>query len=193
MTITLLNIPIGIWALLISFIALIIAILKDFILPLIFKPNLVLKINNSELFVRDASSGRERSRWARIKIANKDGFFTRKAENCYLKLIEIRNSDNELIQPFNQSPLKWTVYQNAKNDLSKGESHFIDLVYESTGHRVLYPATISVPIRLLEEAENKLGPGTYSLKVGVYGDNFNSFTKTFNVELGKNFGHLKYV
>lgn len=192
--VTLFGIEMEIWAIIISIVALIIVIFKDFIYPFIFKPRLKVIIDNSEEYVRNATSKEwGLSRWARIKLKNKDGFFTRRAQNCYVKLLEIKNKNKETISPFDQAPLNWTVYKTVKNDLSKGESHFIDLVYESTFNRALYPATITIPNMLLSGLQHKLGPGKYYLKIGVYGDNFNSFEENIVVEFEKEFGKLKFI
>ncbi|MBD3203512.1 hypothetical protein GF327_04410 [Candidatus Woesearchaeota archaeon] len=180
------------YAFALSMFALFISMFKDFFLPLIFKPRLKIVMNNTESFVRTALSSEGRSRYARILLKNQDSFFSKSAKQCYVKLLEIRDNENNVIQPFDQAPLNWTVYHNTKNDLAKGESHFIDLVYEKEHINHLFFPT-SVPNSLMDNADELLGAGNYKLRIGVYGNNFNSFTKTIKIQKGDTFGNLVYV
>lgn len=189
------------WALGISIVALIATLTKDFFIPLFFKPKLEIIIKNNDSFVRTAHFGSgEKSRWMRFLIKNKDSFFGARAKRCRIKLLKIRDSDDNLILPFDQAPLPWTVYKNVggfpayRNDLSKGESHFIDLVYEKENVSYIKPACLSLPNSLLIKMEKKevLTPGIYKFKIGVYGDNFKSFTRTFKLSFETVFGKLKY-
>lgn len=212
------------WALGISIIALLATLTKDFVIPWIFKPKLILEGKNDDECVDDALSEtmesrifendiktkglqpedfnderfrlKQKSRWIRIRIINASGFFSRTATNCYIKLIEIRNSKNQPIRPFNAFPLMWVSYASAKNDLAKGEYHLLDLVFENEKERVLYPAVyghFGLPLKLLSRKEEKLGPDVYTFKVGVYGDNFDPIFKEFKIELTKKFGELKFA
>ena len=156
------------WALGISIVALIATLTKDFFIPLFFRPRLEIIIDNTDSFVRTAHFGNgKKSRWMRFLIRNKSSFFGARARGCYIKLLEIRDNNDNLVLPFDQAPLPWTVYQQVKefpayrNDLSKGESHLIDLVYEEENVPYIKPACLSLPNSLLIKMKNKadLTPG----------------------------------
>lgn len=185
----------GIIAIIISGIAVLLTLFRDFILPSIFGPRLELEGRDDGECVTNAivTPGGD-SRWIRLRLINGDGWRSRKAKNCYLKLLEIKDNHGKKILPFDQAPLKWVTYDNTKNNLSKGESHLIDLVHEFDikSHRYL-SFDFSLQISLLKEIDKKLGPGKYVFKIGVYGDNFNSFEKSFGIRLTNNFGELNFV
>ena len=216
------------WAFGVSVIAILISISKEVIIPIFFKPKIVLEGTNDDECPDDATANthsfyileaklrsqgldpktyppnvkaslekyKNKSRWLRLRIKNEGGFFSKTATNCYVKLIEIKNRKNQRIKPFNAFPLMWVSYAISKNNLAKGEYHLLDLVYEIEDERVLYPATygsFGLPNRLVERKEEKLGPGVYIFKLGVYGDNFNPIFKEIKVELTQNFGELKFA
>ncbi len=139
---------------------------------------------------------KEKTRWLRLRLINNGGFFSRTAVNCYVKLIWIRKSNGQSIQPFDPFPLKWVSYGKSKNDLAKGEYHLLDLVFEKDNERILYPVTygeFGLPSLLLERKSEKLGPDVYTFRIGVYGDNFDPIYKEFKVELTQEFGELRFV
>ena len=220
--------PVEWWALGVSIIALLISFSKDFIIPAIFKPRIILEGKNDEECVDDAlmdtfasrniqqklesqgltaedfpnkfkslvSGHKKKSRWLRLRLKNGKGFFSRTAINCYVKLIEIRNSKNKCIRPFNAFPLMWVSYATPKSNLAKGEYHLLDLAFEKENERVIYPAThhhYGLPNALFERRNEKLSPDVYTFKLGVYGDNFNPIVKDIKVELTQQFGELKFV
>ncbi|MBI2148972.1 hypothetical protein HYU23_04785 [Candidatus Woesearchaeota archaeon] len=179
-------------SIIIAIVALVFTALKDFIIPYILKPRISMEAKNDEECIEDCGEESQiKSRWLRLKLINKSGFFSNKAKNCYVKLLGIYNSNHEKMHPFSQFPLPWVCYNNYKNDLSKGETHLIDLVYEYGTKRRLYVngKDYPIPVKLL----NKLIPGKYIFKVGVYGDNFNPKFYDFTVELGNQFGELKFI
>lgn len=214
---------IGWWALIVSIIALLVAILKDFIIPNIFKPNLILEGKNDDECVDNALGKKQlkgkifsnlpqvgvdvqtgepiyelksKSRWLRLRLINKKGFFSKTARNCYVKLIKVRNGRDIIIRPFNAFPLMWVSYAVSKNNLAKGEYHLLDLAFETENERVIYPAThnqFGLPNLLLERKEEKLGPDVYTFTLGVYGDNFDPQYINIKVELTKKFGELKFI
>jgi len=211
------------WALGVSILALLVTFLKDLIIPNIFKPRLILEGKNDEECVDDAvdkkyiSGGigrnlpqigintktkepiyelKSKSRWLRLRLKNEKGFFSKTARNCYVKLIEIKNSNGVIIRPFNAFPLMWVSYAVSKNNLAKGEYHLLDLVFEKESERVIYPAVhnqFGLPHLLLERKEEKLGPNVYKFKLAVYGDNFDPIFKDIKIKLTKKFGELKFI
>lgn len=183
------------WALGISIIALLAALTKDFFIPSFFKPRLKLEgKDDGECVINNVVVPGGDARWIRLRLINKDSWRSRKAEKCYMKLLEIRDSKNKKIMPFDQTPLMWVTYDNTKNDLSKGEYHLVDLVHEMKVNSYLN-FKFDIQIKLLKEREigNKLGPGNYIFKVGVYGDNFNSFSEEFKIKITNKFGELNFL
>lgn len=211
------------WALIVSIIALFVALLKDFIIPTIFKPKLILEGKNDDECVDnalgkkhlkgkifsnlsqvgvDGQTGepiyelKSKSRWLRLRLKNKKGFFSKTARNCYVKLIKVKNSKGITIRPFNAFPLMWVSYAVSKNNLAKGEYHLLDLAFETENERVIYPAThnqFCLPNLLIERKKEKLGPDVYTFRLGVYGDNFDSQYINIKVELTQKFGELKFI
>jgi len=190
-------------ALFVSFMAITLVFFKDFIHPLIFKPKITLKGGNDEECIEDAKSpGGVDSRWVRLKIRNKDSFFSKPAKNCYIKLLSIKNEKNKRITPFNPVPLTWNHYDTSpydkltggKHNLSVGEYHLIDLVHEKSNidHQILC-FKVPLPRKLGENAPAELGPGKYTFILGVYGDNFKSLKLKFKVGLSKEYGHIKFI
>jgi len=188
-------------ALFISIFALLSNILRDFILPLIFKPRLSIEAENDDECIEDTISamlGSQKSRWLRIRIRNDDALFSRKANNCYVKLLSIRDINNKrLVKPFNPFPLPWVLYNNYKNDLAKGEYHLIDLVYEQKSQRCLFINGKDYPLpsilsKRIEDSE-EFGPGSYALNIALYGDNFKPVFKTIKVEITDDFGKLRFI
>lgn len=183
-------IPIGL-----SAIAILLTMLRDFLIPFVFKPKILIEANNKECVEETNEPYRLKSkvhsghaRWLHLKLINKKGFFSRSARNCYVKLFEIRNSQNERVSPFSPILLKWGTYENYKNDLAIGEYHLIDFVHESPFLRVIQ---IQGPIP--KGLREKLMPGKYTLKIGVFGDNFGPIFKAFKIELTDKFGELKFI
>jgi hypothetical protein len=187
------NIRTEIWAIIISFIAIILTLLKDFIQPAFFKPRITIKgLDDGECVQNGIDGLNTNSRWVSLRLINQNSFWSRPAINCYVKLLEIRDSDNVRIQPFNTTPLIWVTYGNTKNNLAKGEYHLINLVHEIPENRILH-FNISIPRLLHKMAEDKLGAGTYTFKIGVYGDNFSPVFEDFKVRLTKQFGELNFI
>jgi hypothetical protein len=118
--------------------------------------------------------------------------FSSTARKCYVKLIEIRDEHNQKIQPLDAFPLNWVHYTDVKVDLAKGEEHFLTLAFEPENKRILVPFPPQyLPNELIKS--EKLGPSTYTFKLGVYGDNFDPLFKEFKIKLTSKFGELKFV
>ena len=187
-------------AIVISFFAITITITRDFFLPFIFKPRVNVRgIDDGECIEDAKSPSGIHSRWVRLRIKNKDSFFSRPSKNCYVKLLEIiNNKNNKKVTPFNPLPLTWVHYDNeyqgGKHDLSVGEYHLIDLVHEKShiNNRILC-FKISLPIELKKNLQKELGPGSYTFTVGIYGDNFKSQRKEFKIKFPKEYGGINFV
>ena len=184
------------WALGISVLALFVAITKDFILPFMFKPKILLEgIDDEECIENAVEMGGTKSRWVRLRLINERGFFSRTAKGCYIKVLRIKDDKGNKIVPFESLPLPWVSYDNfsgGRYDLGVGEYHMIDLVHEYDNQRILR-LKIPMPIELRKQENVKLKPGIYHIEVAVYGDNFNSKKGNFKVKLTKNFGELNFA
>jgi len=180
---------IAIISILISLGALFIAALRDFILPLIFMPLLEIGVNCDEC-KHDAISpdGQVISQWLRFRLVNKNDIRSVVAKNCYVKLIEIRDQNNKKIKPLNPVLLNWVGFKERKNNLSKGEYHMVDLIQWRIGLHHLYPANFEIPNELMRNIHNKLGPGKYCFKLGVYGDNIQPMLRDIQIEFDINTG-----
>jgi len=182
-------------ALILSCTAILFTALRDFIIPLFFRPKIFIRVNNDDcveetegVIMRNVGPVYSpKSRWLHLKISNKKGIYNKSAKNCRVKLFEILDSSGKNLNP---SPflLKWGVYENYKNDLAPGEYHYVDLVSENINIRNLL---LQGP--LPKRTGDKLVPGEYTFKVGVFGDNFSPLFKNFKIEFTENFGELKFI
>jgi len=191
---------IGFWAFIISVIAILITVTKDFFMPFLFKPRLFIEGYDDGECVQDANSNlNTQARWIRLRLTNGKNFwhrfFGRSAKNCYVKLLWIQNSEMKKVMPFESLPLTWVNYDDFtgnRYNLGVGEDHMIDLVHEYPNERILR-FKISVPTDLLREARIKLRPGKYTFKVAVYGDNFKPISKQFKIQLTDKFGEINFI
>ncbi len=122
------------------------------------------------------------------------------AKNVYLKLLKILKEGKEL-EPFTPFQLKWPnyhnngnlvdgiIYQDRKADLAVGESHPIDIVNEFPGVRQLIFQADCIP----EELHKQLTPGSYTFKVGIYGENVESIEIDLKIKFTDNFGELNFI
>ena len=184
------------WALGISLLALITTLTRDFFVPLLFKPRMILIGKDDGECVENACDliGHS-SRWVRLKLINKNSFWSKPAKNCYVKLLSIHNSMGDAVKPFTPLPLPWVSYddfEGKKHDLSIGEYHLIDLVNEYEKLRILR-FKISIPLELIKQSDKKLSKGEYTFRVGVYGDNFKPIFKNFKIRLTEKYGELNFV
>ncbi|MEK6917822.1 MAG: hypothetical protein AABW51_02640 [Nanoarchaeota archaeon] len=185
------------WALGISIVALLGTLTKDFFIPIFFKPTLKIEGIDDGECIQDASDNLNNiTRWIRLRLINKDGFFSRTAKDCYVKLLWVKNSNGTKITPFESLPLTWVSYDDfsgGKYDLARGEYHMIDLVHEFPQRRFLRFKLAGIPLELIKESESKLSPGIYSFGIAVYGGNFKPIRKIFKARITNKFGELNFV
>jgi len=195
----LLGIGFEIWSFLFSLIAITIAVAKEVILPLWFKPTILVEYANNEECIQEALiihrteiPGDEmitgQNSWLRLKILNK-GKTT--AKGVYVKLISMKDSKNEFIRPFDPSPLNWTIFHTDKIDLAKGEYHIVDLVYQNIGTDFFIPRAISLPNSLIDKIK-ELATGRYSFQITVYGDNIEPVSKDIGIIVTGDYTALKF-
>ena len=184
----------------IAILALLISILKDFILPLVFRPIIEIEWSNDiEECIEDAiGHPNVKSRWLHLRIINLYSFTSITPKNIYIKLLDIFDQKGKRINPFNSFLLPWVIYDTNRNDLAKGESHLVDLVNEvDSFNRIEFKALnngkVFEPLPPKLKNSKKLGPGDYSLRIGIYGDNIKSRTEEIKIRLHQNFGKLCFL
>jgi hypothetical protein len=180
----------------ISIVALMFAILRDFILPRIFHPKIGLEGLNDQGCINDIvtlppfAGNSTKSRWLRLRIRN-GGYFAVPARNCYVKLLQIKNPENTIISPFNPSLLTWVGYERTYANLANNEEHYIYLIYEYEEWPWFYLAKIEIPSAFECESAFREA-GIYTFKVGVYGDNINGKEYEFRIRLTGKWNELKF-
>lgn len=185
------------WALGISIVALLSTLTKDLFVPILFKPKLKIEaIDDGECIQNTSDQQNNLTRWIRLRLLNKNGFFSRTARDCLVKILWVKNKNGVKIMPFESLPLTWVNYDDfsgGKYDLSIGEYHMIDLVHEFPQKRFLKFKLAGIPLELIKESENKLSPGDYYFKIAIYGSNFKPILKILKIRLTNKFGELNFV
>ena len=110
------NVPDGIYliiSLVLSIVAIVVTISKDFIMPAISRPFIEITWENDEECVREMPGGvvaGMNSKWIRLRIKNRKKYLrTTMAKGCYVKLIKIMKEDHE-ISDFNPILLPWESF-----------------------------------------------------------------------------------
>ncbi len=192
------GVPTVVWALILSLVAILLTLLKDFIIPAIFKPKISLLVNNDDCIenIQKGPSfvggkvffGASPSRWLRLRITNAEGFWRRPARNCYVKLFWVYDDKGNRIIPFSPVLLKWSGFDEVKANLAPGDYHYVDLVHELQFRKL----QIQRPVPA--EFSEKLVPGEYTFKIGVFGDNFKPlYRRNIKVKFTDKFGQLKFI
>lgn len=184
-------------AIVISAIAVVLTLLKNFIIPLIFFPRVVLEGKNDSDCIHNAPmAGGTRpsnSQWLRLRIKN-EGLFSTQVKNCYVKMLEITGPNGVKVSPFNPTPLFWVSYGTTSAILSKNEEHYVDFILQVQGQNYIAIPKVDVPAALSNNYHSVFGQvGVYKFKVGVYGDNLNGKDFTFKVENTGTWNQLKFV
>lgn len=187
---------------LISVIALLFTGLKDFILPLIFKPKLEITYQKQAPYKKGPvikSSGSLWENYDRFKIEN-IGKATAKNARCQIHDIKNKEGKSFDLQGYH---LKWVSRQESAQDFSKverlniapGESEFVDLIYTRNDNTTnfyfnKYP---NIPTGMNED----IPIDDYIIKAIITGDNFKPYFATFKINKKLEFNginlHLKEV
>ena len=169
-----------VWALIISFVALIAALLKDFILPYIFKPKLEFNHSSREKpFYREWNG----QRFYRFSIKN---IGKRPALNCRCQIESIIGSDND--NDLCGFPLKWATRNNEDNNpfaterlsIALDETEFVDLIVSKNGKSCFVPSRGDLGV------EKSIETGKYEVTVLVSGDNFRARKLHFHITCDEN-------
>lgn len=166
-----------------SIIAIIFSALKDFILPMFFKPRLEISYGQKWPYKRQVnivdtgSNQRVLGFFYRFKIKNV-GRGT--AKNCRCQIYSIKSKEgNEL--NLDGFPVRWASRPDSKErlNISQGESEFIDLAstrINSIGYFYFEPYH-NVPIGM----DGQITLNDYILRIIISGDNFKPYFATFRI------------
>ncbi len=196
------GIQIEIWAIIISFVAILIALLKDFILPFWKKPKLEFEYKEKVPFrkeniaignlkLKSASVVNEikpLGTFLRMKVKNNG---KNPAINCRCQIFNIVK-ESEVLNDYEGFPLKWASrpelildQRNAERlSIGIGEQEFIDVaVAVNTDKKIHFEKYHSIPIGIPET----LLPGKYELNLLFSGDNFRPYQISFKLQKKDNY------
>ena len=184
--IILLGLKIEIWALVVAIIAIIFTLMKEFILPLFFKPKLEFTYKEKQPFRRGNviinRNADRRGTFLRFSIKN---IGSRPAMNCRCQILKVERN-NELYEDYQGFPLRWASRPESvinqvsgeRLNIAIGETEFIDLAVTSNNNRfILLQKYHTVDIGIREVIE----PGEYDIFLIFSGDNFKPYTLKFHV------------
>lgn len=174
-----LGIPIEIWAIIISIVALVFTLMKDFIIPLFKRPKLKFVYAPRSPFLRDCPmSGAINGCFLRFSIKN---YGNRPAINCRCQIISINTKNGNPYLDYQGFPLNWAARPEKPErlNISRGETEFIDLVRSQDNSNAIFlesyhKAGIGIP--------SILDPGEYTITVLFSGDNFSPYKIKFQVK-----------
>ena len=186
------GIRLEIWALIISFFAIILTLLKDFILPLIFKPKLVFSYAESIPYRRSnvgiINQPRVTGTFLRFKIKNGG---SRPAINCRCQILRVEDNNNTLFGDYQGFPLRWASRPESfinqadgeRLDIGIGETEFIDIAYTASNNsNITIQKYHSIPIGIDEIIPH----GRYFIYLLFSGDNFKPYTLVFRINKPNN-------
>lgn len=178
---------IEIWALIISLIAIIFTLMKDFILPWFFKPKLKFEYQEEIPYRReDVIINRNadlKGSFLRFSVEN---IGRRPALNCRCQVLRIEK-DSEIFGDYQGFPLRWasrpeSIINQASGErlnIAIGETEFIDLAVTSNNNNFIHLQKYhDVDIGIKEVIE----PGEYDIFLIFSGDNFKPYTLKFHVK-----------
>lgn len=178
-----------------SLIAILFTGLKDFIIPVIFRPNLKVSYFPKEPYKRAGiviSNGQLGS-FDRFKVEN---IGKNTAKNCRCQIYSIKNKKGKEID-LRGFPLMWASRPDSAENFTKaerlnigpGESEFVHLAYMHSYDttKIFFNSYHNIPIGMA----NDIPIGENIIKVIISGDNFKPYFATFKIFDGLNFGGFK--
>ena len=146
------------------------------------KPKFSIEFEQKEPFCRFSKTpiGQNRFRdgyWIRIRVKN-IGKTT--AHKCVGKLIEIRDSNGNLVKSFDPVILHWVCYPGKvfePIDLGRSDYEYLDVVWTEQGFDIAMINCDRRPRGILFD----LPPGDYELTIMIVGDNANAVPKIFRL------------
>lgn len=184
--ITFLGVKIEIWALIMSVIAIIFTLFKDFILPLFQKPKIEIKYIEDRPFRRDNVNINRipglLGCFFRFSVKN---IGNRIAENCRSQILTV-TQDNINIGDYQGFPLRWASRPEGvinpagaeRLNISIGETEFIDLVVTMNNNPNIHLQKYhNVDIGI----NDQIAPGEYLITLIFSGDNFKPYIPIFRI------------
>lgn len=185
--ILLLGLRLEIWAFIISLIAILFALLKDFILPLIFKPKLHFKYEEKSPYRREniglTNAPDIKCTFLRFSVKN-NGF--KPALNCRCQIQKVERN-NELYGDYQGFPLKWasrpeSVINQASGErlnIGIGETEFVDIAFSSETDKYIHLQKYHIVAIGIKEF---IEPGEYDITLIFSGDNFKPYKLKFHLK-----------
>lgn len=162
-----------------SVVAIVFTAFKDFIIPLILKPNLKIGYNSKEPYKRAPImlGGSIFGAFDRFKIENV-GKETAKSCRCQIYSIEDNKGKEVDLHGF---PLRWASRPDSveRLNIGPGESEFVDLVYMRTDNttKIFFNSYHNVPVGM----DNSIPVGEHIIKIIISGDNFKPYIVSFKI------------
>ncbi|MEJ2267647.1 MAG: hypothetical protein P8X70_01055 [Nanoarchaeota archaeon] len=181
------GIAVEIWALLISFIAIFIALLKDFILPWFFKPKLIFKYSDLNPYRRENvvinRNSQLKGTFLRFMVKN---IGTKPAINCRCQIQSVWKNGQKY-EDYQGFPLRWasrpeSIINQASGErlnIARGESEFIDMAVATNNNHFIHLQkyhNVDIGIKEIIEA------GRYNIILIFSGDNFKPCKLQFHIE-----------
>jgi len=186
------------WTLFLAIIAIVFTGLKDFIIPVIFRPNLKISYLPKEPYKRTGiviHPGSNLGAFDRFKIEN---IGRNTAKNCRCQIYLIKNKEGKYID-LRGFPLMWASRPDSAENFTKaerlnispGESEFVDLVHMRSDNttKIFFNSYHNIPIGMA----NNIPVGENILKIIISGDNFKPYFVNFKIFEGVDLGgfHIK--
>ena len=174
------------WTLIMAGVAIFFVALKDFIIPLILKPNLEISYSPKEPYKRFPimiSPGSNFGAFDRFKVNNVGKEI---AKNCRCQIYSIKDKDGKSID-LQGFPLMWAsrpdsaenFIQAERLNIGPGESEFVDLVHmrHHDTTQIFFSSYHNIPIGMA----NSIPIGENIIEIIVSGDNFKPYIVSFKI------------
>ncbi len=179
------GLSIELWALILSVTAIIITLLKDFIIPLFFKPTLEFKYEEKAPFRREnVSINRTPTTGTFLRFSAKN-IGRKPALNCRCQILEVKKGQTKY-GDYQGFPLRWAsrpesiINQTSgeRLNIAIGETEFIDLAVTTNQNNLIrlqkyHPVDIGIK-EVIEQ-------GKYNILLIFSGDNFKPYKLLFEI------------
>jgi hypothetical protein len=180
---TLFSIDVGWIAVFIAGLALLVTLLRDFIVPWFLRPRISMTLSNRYPSLDEGRSYIDekviRSTWLRAIVRNNPWIPEKPAQRVRVKVLSFANVEEERL-PFE---FTWLSFSSRPKscfdptfekilDIGPGESHPVDLFFQEE-NGFIHPAFLATNAAWTHVTNNRL-QGTYRIILSVSGDNFPS-------------------
>ncbi len=187
----LVGITIDIWAFIIACIALLVTMMKDFILPMLIKPKLEFTYREERPFRRsNVAINRDSDMLGAFFRFSVKNIGRSPAINCRCQIEAVKKQD-AIFGDYQGYPLRWASRPESSIDsvngerlnIGRGEIEFVDLAV-ATNHKpwIHLQKYHSVDIGMSDIIE----PGVYDVHLLFSGDNFSPYRLEFHIEKENN-------